>query len=64
MAARRCNDRYLPGITLPDSLAVTSALADLARASLVVVGTPVAALADVARDIGDAGARAPLVWRS
>ena len=42
MAARRSNDRYLPGIVLPDSLVVTSTLAAAAAASLVIVATPVA----------------------
>ena len=62
MAVRRCNERYLPGIVLPDSLVVTSTLAAVRQASLVIVGTPVAALPAVARDVAAAGARAPLFW--
>ena len=64
MAIRRRNDRYLPGVVLPDSLIVTQTLANVAQASLVVVGTPVAALPAVARDLAAAGARAPLFWLS
>ena len=64
MSARRCNERYLPGIALPDSLSVTSTLEAFARASLVVVGTPVAGLPGVAGDLAAAGACAPLFWLS
>ena len=64
MAARRSNDKYLPGIVLPESLTVTSTLATAAAASLVVVATPAAALPGVARDLATAGARAPLFWLS
>ncbi len=64
MVARRSNDKYLPGIALPESLAVTSTLAAAAAASLVVVATPAAALPDMARDLAAAGARAPLFWLS
>jgi glycerol-3-phosphate dehydrogenase (NAD(P)+) len=64
MAARRTNDKYLPGIVLPESLAVTSTLAAAAAASLVIVATPAAALPDMARDLAAAGARAPLFWLS
>ncbi len=64
MTARRSNDKYLPGIVLPESLVVTSTLAMAAAASLVVVATPAAALPGVARDLATAGARAPLFWLS
>jgi glycerol-3-phosphate dehydrogenase (NAD(P)+) len=64
MVARRTNDKYLPGIALPESLAVTSTLAAAAAASLVVVATPAAALPDMARDLAAAGASAPLFWLS
>jgi len=64
IAAARENVRYLPGIRLPDALAVTHDATTAARASLVVVATPVAALSDVADTLAAAGARAPLVWLS
>jgi len=64
IAAARENVRYLPGIRLPDALAVTHDATTAARASLVVVATPVAALSDVADTLAAAGVRAPLVWLS
>jgi glycerol-3-phosphate dehydrogenase (NAD(P)+) len=64
IAAARENVRYLPGIRLPDALKLTHDATAAARASLVVVATPVAALADVADALAAAGARAPLVWLS
>ncbi len=64
IAAARENVRYLPGIRLPDALAVTHDATIAARASLVVVATPVAALSDVADTLAAAGVRAPLVWLS
>jgi glycerol-3-phosphate dehydrogenase (NAD(P)+) len=64
IAAQRVNARYLPGIALPPALAVTSDLAAVAGAGLLIVATPVAALPAVARDLAAAGARAPLVWLS
>jgi glycerol-3-phosphate dehydrogenase (NAD(P)+) len=62
--AGRVNEKYLPGIRLPDALAVTADLAAAARAELLIVGTPVAALPAVAAELGAAGARGPLVWLS
>lgn len=60
IAAARLNARYLPGRTLPESLAVT---ADFARATqgarLALVATPVAGLRDVLQRLG---AGVPLVW--
>jgi glycerol-3-phosphate dehydrogenase (NAD(P)+) len=64
ITAARENVRYLPGIRLPDALELTHDTTAAARASLVVVATPVAALADVADALAAAGARAPLVWLS
>ena len=64
IAAARENVRYLPGIRLPDALAVTHDATTAARASLVVVATPVAALSEVADTLAAAGVRAPLVWLS
>jgi glycerol-3-phosphate dehydrogenase (NAD(P)+) len=64
IARARENLRYLPGIELPAALAVTGDLAAVARAGLLIVGTPVAALPAVAAGLVAAGARAPLVWLS
>jgi len=64
IAARRVNEKYLPGIALPDALAVTSTLAGVPDAALVIVATPVAALPAVARELAAEGARAPLFWLS
>jgi glycerol-3-phosphate dehydrogenase (NAD(P)+) len=64
MAARRRNEKYLPGFALPDPLVVTADLASIASAELLVVATPVSALPAVAGELATAGARAPLVWLS
>ena len=48
MAASRENPRYLPGIALPDALAITSDFADAARADLCVIATPMAGLRETA----------------
>ena len=60
LASSRRNERYLPGIELPDALGVTS---DLSKAvqntSLILAATPVAGLREIAQRLpGDA----PLVW--
>ncbi len=60
----RVNAKYLPGVTLPDALAVTSDLGAAAKAALLVAATPVAALPALADVAADAGTRAPLVWLS
>jgi glycerol-3-phosphate dehydrogenase (NAD(P)+) len=64
MAARRANEKYLPGFVLPDPLVVTAELACGANAELLVVATPIAALPAMAGELAAAGARAPLVWLS
>jgi glycerol-3-phosphate dehydrogenase (NAD(P)+) len=64
IGARRVNDKYLPGIALPESLLVTASLATAAEAALLIVATPVAALPDVVRDLAGSGSRAPLFWLS
>ncbi len=58
IAARRVNEKYLPGCTLPDSLVVTAELAAVANADLLVVATPVAALPAVAASAGGRRCRA------
>lgn len=65
----RCNQRYLPDIALPPALRIASGAPDtlLARAQLVVLGTPVAALRatlhTIAPQLSARGADAPpVVW--
>lgn len=64
MTRERRNERYLPGIVLPDGLEIGSDLGPAASADLVVVATPVAALDEVRAALAGAGARSPLVWLS
>jgi glycerol-3-phosphate dehydrogenase (NAD(P)+) len=64
IAATHVNEKYLPGIALPASLAVTADLAAVASAELLIVATPIAELPAAARELAAAGARAPLVWLS
>ena len=64
IAAGRANARYLPGVALPSALVVTSDLRAAARADLLVVATPVAALPGLVKELVAQGARAPLVWLS
>jgi glycerol-3-phosphate dehydrogenase (NAD(P)+) len=64
IATDRVNDRYLPGVRLPETLAVTSDLGVTASAQILVAGTPVAALPGLVDRLAAAGARAPLVWLS
>ena len=64
IGAGRANEKYLPGIRLPDALAVTADLATVAGSDLLVIGTPIAALPAAAAELVAAGARAPLIWLS
>ena len=64
IAETRSNERYLPGVVLPETLAVSADFATAARADLLVAGTPVAALPGLGDELARAGARAPLVWLS
>jgi len=64
IAAARGNARYLPGIALPSSIVITSDLRAAARADLLVVATPVAALPGLAQELAAHGANTPLVWLS
>src|SRR5262245_26741556 len=60
IGATRRNERYLPGIELPQSLAVTSERSQaMAGARLALVATPVAGLRDVLQKLG---AALPFVW--
>ncbi len=59
MARSRRNERYLPGIEIPQSVQVTSRLADaLSPAQLVLAATPVAGLRDGLQRLGGA----PVLW--
>jgi glycerol-3-phosphate dehydrogenase (NAD(P)+) len=60
IAAQGRNERYLPGVDLPPSLAVTADPACASGVDLVVAATPVAALPSLLADFAAAGA--PLVW--
>jgi glycerol-3-phosphate dehydrogenase (NAD(P)+) len=60
----RLNARYLPGIALPDALAIDHDLARAARADIVFIATPMSALEALAGALADAGVRAPLAWLS
>jgi glycerol-3-phosphate dehydrogenase (NAD(P)+) len=64
MASTRENATYLPGVTLPPSLEVTADLVAAARADVVIVATPVSALAGIAAELAESGADGPLVWLS
>ena len=64
MADTRRNERYLPGVVLPEALSVTADLAAVADAKLLVAGTPVAALPALADLLLRAGSSAPFVWLS
>ena len=64
IAAARSNARYLPDIALPPSVVVSSDFADAARADLLLLATPAAALPALAAQLVATGARAPLVWLS
>ncbi len=69
----RLNARYLPGISLPDTLRATSeldqAIAHVCHApgGLIILGVPVAGLEDICRQVArrlphDAGTRPSVVW--
>ncbi|OGA06452.1 MAG: glycerol-3-phosphate dehydrogenase [Betaproteobacteria bacterium RIFCSPHIGHO2_12_FULL_69_13] len=60
IARTRRNERYLPAIELPQSLAVTSDLSHAtAQAELILAATPVAGLRDLLGKLANA---VPLVW--
>jgi glycerol-3-phosphate dehydrogenase (NAD(P)+) len=64
LRTNRQNARYLPGIALAPSILVTSSIDDAAKASMLIVATPVAALVSVVDALHATGARAPLAWLS
>ncbi len=59
--AARENRRYLPRVTLPPSLAVTSRISDVADAELLIAATPVAGLMPLVHELHAARIAAPLV---
>ncbi|MFO1311938.1 MAG: NAD(P)H-dependent glycerol-3-phosphate dehydrogenase [Burkholderiales bacterium] len=61
MAAARENARYLPGISLPAGLAVTSSLAALRDAEILFSAVPMAGIPDLVRALVAARLEAPLV---
>lgn len=61
----RCNERYLPGIALPESLSISSELAAAlahAEGGLLVLATPTAALRETVRAVREHGSRTSLTW--
>ncbi len=59
--AARSNQRYLPGITLPDSLQVSADLEkSISGAELLIAATPVAGLRELVGKLR--GGKVPLVW--
>ena len=62
---RRENPRYLPGVPLPTTLAVTSRLDQAAQeADLHVVVTPLSGLRDCLHSLRTLAPRTPMVWAS
>jgi glycerol-3-phosphate dehydrogenase (NAD(P)+) len=59
--AARENRRYLPRVPLPAALTITSELADVGAADLLVAATPVAELLPLVAALRDAGIAAPLL---
>lgn len=61
MAAKRENARYLPGVVLPDSVAIETDFSRAAQgADVAVCATPLAGLRGVARALKDS--ELPLIW--
>ena len=63
IAATRTNQRYLPGFTLPDAIAVTAELAPALDArDVILVATTTAGLRPTLRRLAAVANTAPLVW--
>ena len=61
LSARRVNERYLPDVKLPDSVAVTSEIHDaLSQAQLVILAAPTIGMRAVLRQFR--GVTPPLLW--
>jgi glycerol-3-phosphate dehydrogenase (NAD(P)+) len=63
-AADRENRRYLPHIRLPQSLAISADLADVANVDLIIGATPAAGLLPLVETLAAAGIAAPLMCLS
>jgi glycerol-3-phosphate dehydrogenase (NAD(P)+) len=65
MRRSRVNARFLPGFTLPDTIALSGDLnATLSGAQLAVVVVPTAALRETLRRVAASGHQVPVVWAS
>ena len=63
IAAKRSNARYLPGISIPDRVAITAEFGvALRRADLVLVATPTAGLREVLERVRAAKFEGPVLW--
>jgi glycerol-3-phosphate dehydrogenase (NAD(P)+) len=63
IASARRNERYLPEVPLPVSLAVTGDIdAALDEVDLAILGTPVAGLRPLAQSLQSRECKAPLIW--
>jgi glycerol-3-phosphate dehydrogenase (NAD(P)+) len=61
LRARRENVRYLPGVAIPDRVAIVDSLDAARAADVLVAAVPVSALKELAPRAADAGLRAPLL---
>lgn len=65
IASTRCNRRYLPGVALPEGVAVSSDLDwALADTRLILLAVPMAAVRSLAGALRQRGLAAPVVWLS
>jgi glycerol-3-phosphate dehydrogenase (NAD(P)+) len=63
LAAGRVNQRYLPGVNLPEEIRPNSDFIQAVHAAeLVLVATPVAGLRDTLRRLMDANVHTPILW--
>lgn len=65
MRAQRCNERYLPGVDLPELLEISSdfdAAVKHAEGGLIVVATPMSGLADTLRSLPQYATAGGLFW--
>jgi glycerol-3-phosphate dehydrogenase (NAD(P)+) len=63
LAVKRRNERYLPGIAIPDTVRVSAELTDtLAGTDLMLIATTTAGLRPTLRAIAAASSTAPAVW--
>ncbi|MEO8486240.1 MAG: NAD(P)H-dependent glycerol-3-phosphate dehydrogenase [Betaproteobacteria bacterium] len=60
----RRNERYLPGIALPDALEIAAGAGAARHAELILVATPIGALEGLVDALVAFDLRAPLVWLS